>query len=78
MLRWLATLSYQSITSRAAEFASDHGLMEAGQTEPFLQPKDAVFSVSDFLNITYFGCIVYYRRTCYIYCDYLWALVSFQ
>lgn len=58
MLRWLATLSYQSISSRATEFLSDHGLLEDVQIEPFLRPKDAVFSVSALKILLWMYCLL--------------------
>lgn len=48
MLRWLATLSYQSIAARSSEFISNPDLVGKSQNdapEPALQPKEAVFSV---------------------------------
>ena len=48
MLRWLATLSYQTIASRSSEFLTNTDLVGKGQDddpEPALQPKHAIFSV---------------------------------
>ncbi|XP_045764971.1 sodium channel protein Nach-like isoform X1 [Maniola jurtina] len=56
MLRWLATLSYESIASRTSEFVSDHDLIENDLTEPFLQPKDAVFSIVRHCETLFYDC----------------------
>lgn len=49
MLRWLATLSYESIAEHASRFVSDKDLFGKGDSGPSsdaLDPKEAVFSVS--------------------------------
>ncbi|KAL4703487.1 hypothetical protein ACJJTC_014357 [Scirpophaga incertulas] len=59
MLRWLATLSYQSIAEQASQFVSDLSLMDQGKTEPpapLLNPKDAVFSVVRRCDALFYDC----------------------
>ncbi|CAH0727769.1 unnamed protein product, partial [Brenthis ino] len=57
MLRWLATLSYQSIAARSSEFTTKPDLVGRSQNdgpEPALKPKDAVLSiVSHSENVLY-------------------------
>lgn len=45
MLRWLATLSYQSIAEHTDRFVKDANLMANEKAAPLIDPKDAVFSV---------------------------------
>lgn len=48
MLRWLATLSYQSIHDRASEFVNNPDLVGKAPNEgpePAIKSKDAVFNV---------------------------------
>lgn len=48
MLRWLASLSYQTISERAGQYLSEPELVGKSDTdglEPALNPKAAVFEV---------------------------------
>lgn len=50
MLRWLTTLSYQAIAEQASLYLADSELLEGGDKEPMINPRDAVFSVSLYLS----------------------------
>ncbi|XP_049865918.1 pickpocket protein 28-like isoform X2 [Pectinophora gossypiella] len=59
MLRWLTTLSYQSIAEQAPEFVTDNDLLAVGENEagePKLNPRDAVFSIVRRCETLFYDC----------------------
>ncbi|XP_045493644.1 sodium channel protein Nach-like isoform X1 [Colias croceus] len=59
MLKWLSTLSYQSIAARASEFVKDPELVGKSDTDasiPALNPKEAVFSIVRHCENAFYDC----------------------
>ncbi|KAL0892231.1 hypothetical protein ABMA27_015417 [Loxostege sticticalis] len=56
MLRWLATLSYQSIAEHTDRFVKDANLMANEKAAPLIDPKDAVFSIVRRCDSLFYDC----------------------
>ncbi|XP_041976407.1 sodium channel protein Nach-like isoform X6 [Aricia agestis] len=57
MLRWLSTLSYQSIVDRVSEFTAPELVGKPGEAlEPAVDPKQAVFSVVRHCEVLFYDC----------------------